>query len=239
MPKNLSGTRFFSSPPPSVCWDATGSTLVGLDAVALQTVRSSLRPIVPRPTPPWPASAAAPAAVPFRGPWPSTTPPAYARRRPRRPRPSTTPESPAKAEDWRRSSPAADRSVDARWRSTARRDSSSGESSGKCAAGRSPIFRSQSAAACLAQLAFACSFQYVHRIFHGAIQRHFQPQQLPGVRGAKIDRRLRALWNRVHAGAAADRPQVQRGARLFWQLVSASVASAVASAAIGLACPRR
>ena len=54
-------------------------------------------------------------------------------------------------------------------------------------------------------------------ILHGAMQRDFKAQQLVGIGGSEIDGGLSAFRNRVHADAAANGAEIERGARLFGQ----------------------
>jgi hypothetical protein len=55
-------------------------------------------------------------------------------------------------------------------------------------------------------------------IFDGAMEGHLKTQELVGACRTKINRSHRALGNGIHAGAAVDGSNVQRGARFVWEL---------------------
>ena len=70
-------------------------------------------------------------------------------------------------------------------------------------------------AAATGRSGFCLRIPVVHGIFHGAMQGDLQPQKLVGTGGAEINRGLCAFRDGIHAGAALNRAQVERGARLF------------------------
>jgi len=65
---------------------------------------------------------------------------------------------------------------------------------------------------------FCLRVRAINGVFDSAMQRYLQPQKLVRAGGAEINRGLRAFGDRVHAGAAVNRAQIQRSPRLVRHL---------------------